>query len=90
MTPRSTSVGIVALLAGLATLMVTDGVLVTVLGTVLLVVGLGVVTAAGLLGLRTVHPSKAAAAEQAKEAADSAGTKRASETGRWPRVIGGG
>lgn len=32
----------------------------------------------------------ATAAERAKDAADNAATKRASETGRWPRVIGGG
>ena len=90
MTPRTTLVGIVALLVGGAILVVTDGVVVTVLGVALLVVGLVIVAAAGLLGLRTADPGKANAAEEAKEAADSAGLKRASETGRWPRVIGGG
>ncbi len=90
MTPRTTLLGIVALLAGVATLVITDGVMVTGLGVVLLLVGVGITAAAGLLGLRTGDPGRASVAEHAKEAADTAGLKRASETGRWPRIIGGG
>ncbi len=90
MTPRTTALGIVALLAGVAILVITDGVMVTAAGVGLLVIGGGITVAAGLLGLHTEDPGKAGAAEQAKEAADTAGLKRASETGRWPRIIGGG
>lgn len=90
MTPRITLAGIPALFVGGAVLVVTDGVMVTVLGAMFLLGGLGFVTAAGLLGLRTGDPGRANAAEQTKQAADTAGLKRASETGRWPRVIGGG
>lgn len=90
MTPRTTLAGIVALLTGVAVLVITDGVMVTTLGVVLLVIGLVVIAAAGLLGLRTDDPGRANEAEQAKQAADTAGLKRASETGRWPRIIGGG
>lgn len=90
MTPRTASLGIAALVAGIVVLVATDGVALTGIGVALLVAGLGVVAAAGLLGLRTRDPLRSAAATEGKAAANDAELRRASETGRWPRVIGGG
>lgn len=90
MTTRTASFGIAALVVGIALLVVTDGAVLTGVGVALLVAGLGVVAAAGLLGLRTRDPVQAAAAAEGQAAANDAELRRASETGRWPRVIGGG
>lgn len=90
MTPRATFAGLVATAAGLLIVATTGGTATTILGVALIVLGAAVLTAAGLLGVRTGDPVKARAAERARDAADSEAMKRASETGRWPRVIGGG
>ena len=90
MTPRNTFAGMVATAAGLVVVATTGGVALTILGVALIVVGAGVMAAAGLLGVRAGDPARAHEAQRAKDAADNAAEKRASETGRWPRVIGGG
>ena len=92
MTSRVTGFGLAALLAGVALLVLTDGLALTAAGAVLLVVGAGIAATAGLRG---VHDSpeasrRAAAADERRDAETGAQHKRAMETGRWPRVIGGG
>lgn len=92
MTTRSTAIGILALLTGTLLLIVTDGAAAAVGGVALVLAGL-VVTA--IAGLRGVHDSpeasqRAAAAAQHRDSETSAHMKSASETGRWPRVTGGG
>lgn len=90
MSTRTAAVGLAALVVGIALLVATDGVALSGVGVALLAVGLGVVAAAGLVGLRTRDPVRSAAADEGKAAASDAELRRASETGRWPRVIGGG
>lgn len=92
MTTRSTAFGLLALLTGIVLLIATDGVPATVAGGALVLVGLAVTAIAGLRG---VHDSpeaslRAAAAAQQRDSEVSAQMKRASETGRSPRIIGGG
>ena len=90
MTTRTAALGLLAVGAGVALLNLTDGPVPTAAAVVLLVLGGGVWVATGLLGLRTSDAVKTDVAVRAKNEGDSAAMKRASETGRWPRVIGGG
>lgn len=90
MTVRSTALGVLALFGGVAMMWFAGGGVLTVVGAVSAVLGLTVVSVAGLFGMRTADPVRAQAAIDAKDAANTAEMKRASETGRWPRVIGGG
>lgn len=90
MTTRAAALGLLAVAAGIAVLNLADGFASTAVAVVLLVLGTGALIATGLFGLRTGDPVKTDAALRAKDEADSAAMKRASETGRWPRVIGGG
>ena len=90
MTTRAASLGLLAVAVGIAVLNLADGLASSAVAVVLLVLGAGTLVATGLLGLRTGDAVKSDAALRAKDEADGAAMKRASETGRWPRVIGGG
>ena len=90
MSTRTAALGLLAVAAGIGVLNLTDGLILTIVASVLLVIGVGTWIAVGLLGMRTGDAVQADAALRAKDEADSAAMKRASETGRWPRVIGGG
>lgn len=90
MTVRTASLGLLAVAAGLVLLNLTDGAAPTFMAVGLLVIGASIAVLAGLLGLRPRDAVRTDDALRAKDAADSAAMKRASETGRWPRVIGGG
>ena len=90
MTTRQTALGLAAFFAGLAVLFFLDGTATTVLGTVLLAGGGLVAMLAGVLGIRVTDQRRANDAEAHRDSGTSAAMKRASETGRWPRVIGGG
>lgn len=90
MTVRATALGVLALFGGVATMWFADGGVLDIIGAVSTVLGFAAVSLAGLFGMRTADPVRAQAAIDAKDAANTAEMQRASETGRWPRVIGGG
>lgn len=90
MSTRSTALGLAAFAIGLATLFFLDGAASTVIGLSLLVAGGIVATLAGLFGVRVTDQRRADHADAHRDAGASAALKRGMETGRWPRVIGGG
>lgn len=90
MSTRTTAAGLTALFAGVLTLFFLDSALSTVIGLVLLVLGGGIAALAGMLGVVVADPRRAQDAAARHDADTSAALQRASETGRWPRVIGGG
>lgn len=90
MSTRTTATGLAGLFAGILLLFFLDSTLSTVIGLVLLVAGGGIATLAGLLGIGVSDPRRAQDAAARHDADTSAALQRASETGRWPRVIGGG
>lgn len=89
MTPRSTLLGLVALIAGLVALVIAGGTAVTVVGVVFVTVGGAMLVAAGALGVRAKDPIKAEAARHAKNAAEGAAMKRSGEHGQWQRTSAG-
>lgn len=90
MTTRATALGLAALLLGFLTLFLGDGAAATVVGLGLLVPGAAISALAGLFGVRVADQQVADDAESRRDAGASAAMQGAMETGRWPRVIGGG
>ena len=90
MTTRQTALALLAFFAGFGMLFLLDGTVATVVGAVLLTLGACGALAAGALGIRVADQRRADAAEAERDAGTAAAMKRGMETGRWPRVIGGG